>query len=230
MDSSTPQISVITVVYNDEEHIAKTIQSVIDQKYDQLEFIIIDGGSTDGTLDIIKIYEKNIDYWVSEPDDGIYAAMNKGIRVAKGDGLLFLNAGDFFIGDVLSNKIDIPCFLNVKYNNAFDKLVDIKIKNYKLGIPNCHQGIVFENKGLKYNLDYKVASDYDFYLRHGYTKLPFVGTSGYIYYDNEGFSKVNLFERDKEIANIIDKNFNSFYTIYFKVMVNLKNIIRGYIK
>ena len=226
---SKPYISIITVVFNAEDQIEKTIQSVIDQNDDGIEFIIVDGGSTDNTVNIIKKYEAYIDYWVSETDSGIYDAMNKGISIAKGKGILFLNAGDCFIGRVISDEITIPCFLNVKYYNAFDNLADIKIKNYKLGIPNCHQGIVFENKGIKYDLNYKIASDYDFYLKHGYTELPIIETSGYIYYDNEGFSKVNLFERDREIADIIGKNFNFFYLLYFKVTVKLKNIVRGYI-
>ncbi len=226
---SKPYISIITVVYNAEDQIEKTIQSVIDQNYDGIEYIVIDGGSTDNTVNIIKKYEEYIDYWVSEADNGIYDAMNKGISIAKGNGLLFLNAGDCFMGRVISDKITIPCFLNVKYYNAFDNLVDIKIKNYKLGIPNCHQGIVFENKGIKYDLDYKIASDYDFYLKHDYTELPIIKTSGYVYYDNEGFSKVNLLERDREIADIIGKNFSFLYLTYFKVTVKLKNILRRYI-
>lgn len=226
---SKPCISVITVVFNAKDQIEKTIQSVIDQNYDAVEYIIIDGGSTDGTVDIIKKYRNQISYWVSEADNGIYDAMNKGIEQAKGKGLLFLNAGDYFVGNILSDKIAPPCFLNVKYHNIMSKLVDIKIKNYKIGLPNCHQGIMFENKGIKYDLDYKIASDYDFYLKHNYTKLPTIKTSGYVYYDNEGFSKVNLIERDNEIADIIAKNFSFFYLIYFKVMVKLKNIVRRYI-
>ena len=224
-----PLISIVTVVFNGEKYLEQTIQSVINQSYDNVEYIIVDGGSTDGTVEIIKKYAGQIDYWVSESDDGIYDAMNKGMRMAKGDGLLFLNAGDYFVGDVISDKIEIPCFLNVKYNNIFHKLVDIKIKKYKLGIPNCHQGVVFENKNIKYSLDYKIASDYDFYLRHNYTELPLVKTSGYIYYDNKGFSKINSLERDREIADIIDKNFSFFYVIYFKLLTKLKNVLRRYI-
>ena len=79
-----PLISIITVVFNGERYLEQTIQSVIDQTYDNVEYIIIDGGSTDGTLDIIKKYEDKIDYWVSEKDNGIYDAMNKGIKVCYG--------------------------------------------------------------------------------------------------------------------------------------------------
>lgn len=220
-----PLISIITVVFNGEKLLEETIQSVINQTYDNVEYIIIDGSSTDGTLDIIKKYEERIDYWVSERDAGIYDAMNKGIDVASGDGLIFLNAGDYFVGEVLSKDVVAPCFLNVKYKNFFDKLVDVKIKSYKNGLPNCHQGIVFKNKKIKYDTSYKIASDYDFYLRHGYASLKLVDNNGYIYYDNNGFSKQNRDIRDKEILNIINKNFNFFNFILCYMKSKLKNLI-----
>jgi len=229
MNNNHPLISIITVVYNGEEYLEETIQSVIQQTYKNIEYIIIDGGSTDGTVDIIKRYEEKIDYWVSERDDGIYAAMNKGIEMTTGEGLLFLNVGDHFVGEVLSENILVPSFLPVKYYNYFGKLVDVKIKSYKQGIPNSHQGILFENKNIKYDLEYKIASDYDFYLKHGYKNLPIAKISGYIYYDNEGFSKINFIHRDREIMAIIGKNFGLLAFVYFKMKVKLKNIFREYI-
>jgi glycosyltransferase involved in cell wall biosynthesis len=90
------KLSIITINYNDAIGLKKTIDSVIHQSYTDFEYIIIDGGSTDGSLDIIKENESHISYWVSEPDKGIYNAMNKGILVAKGEYLLFLNGGDWF--------------------------------------------------------------------------------------------------------------------------------------
>lgn len=222
-----PFISIITVTFNAGQYLEKTVQNVINQHYDNIEYIIIDGSSNDDTLKIIEKYEDHIDYWISEIDNGIYDAMNKGIDLARGKGLLFLNAGDHFVGNVLSGNITIPCFLNVKYHNTFGKLVNIKSKSYKLGLPTCHQGIVFENNGMKYNEDYKVASDYDFYLRHGYGQLPNIKTDGYVYYDNEGYSKINLLERDKEIAKIIDDNFGFLYTLYFSIIVKLKSVARS---
>ena len=89
-----PLISIITVVYNGEKHLEETIQSVINQTYDNVEYIIIDGGSTDGTLEIIKKYEDKIDYWVSEKDRGMYNALNKGFSCANGEYLGWLNADD----------------------------------------------------------------------------------------------------------------------------------------
>lgn len=223
---SKPFITIITVTFNADQYLEKTIESAINQNYDNVEYIIVDGGSNDDTLKIIEKYEDHIDYWVSETDNGIYDAMNKGIDLARGNGLLFLNAGDHFVGNVISDKIVVPCFLNVKYHNTFGRLVNIKSKSYKLGLPTCHQGIVFENKRIKYNLDYKISSDYEFYLRHGYGQLPNIKTEGYVYYDNEGYSKINLQERDKEIGKIIDNNFGFLYALYFRIIVKFKSVIR----
>ena len=102
-----PLISIITVVFNGEKYLEETIQSVINQTYSNVEYIIIDGGSSDGTLDIIKKYEERIDYWVSEKDKGIYDAMNKGIDVASGEWINFMNAGDGFYADDVLDKIFI---------------------------------------------------------------------------------------------------------------------------
>lgn len=94
--------SIITVNYNNREGLQKTIDSVICQTYKDYEFIVIDGGSTDGSVDILKRYDRNITYWVSEKDNGIYNAMNKGIAKATGDYLNFMNSGDcFYTSDVL---------------------------------------------------------------------------------------------------------------------------------
>ena len=88
------KFSIITINYNNCEGLRRTIESVVNQTCHDFEYIIIDGGSTDGSVDVIKQYADQIDYWVSEPDKGIYNAMNKGVAVAKGEYCLFLNSGD----------------------------------------------------------------------------------------------------------------------------------------
>lgn len=90
------KITVVTVCFNAVNEIEETMMSVLNQTYDDIEYIVIDGGSTDGTVDIIKRYADRLAYWVSEPDKGIYDAMNKGIKVATGDYINFMNAGDNF--------------------------------------------------------------------------------------------------------------------------------------
>ena len=98
------KITVVTVVRNDVRHIEQTIQSVLGQSYTDIEYIVIDGGSTDGTVDIIRKYEDRLAYWVSEPDGGIYPAMNKGLKMATGQWVNFMNSGDIFAnGHVLSD-------------------------------------------------------------------------------------------------------------------------------
>ena len=99
------KISIITINYNDAKGLYKTIQSVINQSFDNYEFIIIDGGSTDDSLTIIDQYKTKIDYFISEPDTGVYNAMNKGIKIAKGEYLIFMNSGDGFYDENVLSKV-----------------------------------------------------------------------------------------------------------------------------
>ncbi len=106
MKHKSIKVSIITVVYNGELLLEGTIQSIISQSYDNIEFIIIDGASTDSTLSIIKKYESHVDFWVSEDDNGLYDAMNKGILKATGDYIWFMNCGDYIHSkDSVANMI-----------------------------------------------------------------------------------------------------------------------------
>jgi len=159
-----PLISVITVVYNDEKYLEETIQSVIHQTYVNVEYIIIDGGSTDGTLNIIKKYEDKIDYWVSEKDSGIYDAMNKGINIASGEWINFMNAGDRFYDSKVIEKV-------FSYNVYNEMIIHGRVAlNYKSDLISYygsskiipHQGGFFRSdimKKLKFNTDYKIFAD-----------------------------------------------------------------------
>lgn len=100
-----PLVSIITVVFNNEKHLEQTILSVLNQAYDHVEYIIIDGGSTDKTIEIIRQYEDALDYWISEPDGGIYDAMNKGISCAFGDFIGILNSDDLFYDSTVVESI-----------------------------------------------------------------------------------------------------------------------------
>ncbi len=115
--------SVITINYNNKDGLKRTIESVVGQNYIDFEYIIIDGGSTDGSVGVIKEYAEDITYWVSEPDKGIYNAMNKGTSHATGDYLIFMNSGDCFHSfDVLSSitdyQEDIICGKILRGNSA----------------------------------------------------------------------------------------------------------------
>lgn len=175
-------ISIITVVFNGEKYLEETIQSVINQTYDNIEYIIIDGGSTDGTLDIIKKYEDKIDYWVSEKDKGIYDAMNKGIDVVSGEWINFMNAGDrFFQQDVLEMvtkelNTDLVYGNHARYLDNPNKytIVDVQNNNGSRNIPYCHQSVFIKTsilKNNKFDLKYKIAADYNQYLKLKYQNI-----------------------------------------------------------
>ncbi len=122
------KISIISVVLNNKDFIEDCIKSVLCQTYNNIEYIIIDGGSTDGTVDIIRKYEKKISRWVSEPDRGIYDAMNKGIRMATGDVVGLLNADDIYYNtDVL--KDIAACMSDIKIDACYSDLVYVDPKN-----------------------------------------------------------------------------------------------------
>lgn len=99
-----PKLSIITVNLNNREGLRKTIESVICQSFSDYEYIIIDGGSTDGSKELIELYQNKVTYWISETDKGIYNAMNKGIKTGKGDYCLFLNSGDWLVNSTVIEK------------------------------------------------------------------------------------------------------------------------------
>jgi glycosyltransferase involved in cell wall biosynthesis len=171
-------VSVITVVLNDVNSILKTLDSVKYQKYEHIEYLVIDGGSTDGTLELLKKYGDNFKL-ISGKDSGIYDAMNKGINLSTGDWIMFMNSGDLFANDnVVSDLIN-----NYKLNKGFDFIYGDTIlyghnysyqykKSYNfsyitLGMPFCHQSVLVNSvllKGFNFDLSYKIASDFDFFL------------------------------------------------------------------
>lgn len=126
MEKMRNKISVITVVYNDVENIRETMDSFFSQTWEEKEYIVIDGGSTDGTADIIREYAKRLAYWVSEPDNGIYDAMNKGISHVTGDWINFLNSGDIFVdNNVLKHCIELS------QNTEADVIYGNSVERYK---------------------------------------------------------------------------------------------------
>jgi glycosyltransferase involved in cell wall biosynthesis len=168
------KISVITVNYNHGNLLEATIKSVVEQSYSDIEFIVIDGGSTDESVSIIKRYSENIAYWVSEPDKGIYHAMNKGIGKATGDYCIFLNSGDSFYEDnMVANAIpylntDIICG-NVML--AFSSSLELRKAPLKLDTlffmqrrSICHQALFIKTELLKqrpYDETLKIVGDWE---------------------------------------------------------------------
>ena len=180
-----PLIGIITVVYNGEKYLEQTIQSIINQTYDNVEYIIIDGGSTDGTLDIIKKHEDKIDYWISESDSGIYDAMNKGIKLSNGNIIGLVNADDFIYEttlydvstSIVENTADytygtvhlMDIFGNIVGEKSSMKKDDIQFLKYN-GMPFPHPSVFVckhvykEHIGL-FNTMFRLSSDYDFLLK-----------------------------------------------------------------
>jgi glycosyltransferase involved in cell wall biosynthesis len=176
-------ISLITVAYNAEHTIARCIESVIAQNYNKLQYIVIDGGSADGTLQVINKYKSHISLIISEPDNGVYDAMNKGIQHATGDIVGTLNADDFFagsnvlttIGDAFSAQKAGIVFGNLNYVDENETITrKWRTRPYKKGIfkwgwmpPHptfyCKRSL-FERLGY-YSLDYGTAADYELMLR-----------------------------------------------------------------
>lgn len=222
--SNKPLITIVTVVLNNKKNIEETILSVINQSYSNLEYIIIDGGSTDGTLDIIKKYENKIDYWISEKDKGIYFAMNKACKLALGEGLCFLNSGDKFVGEVFGKNLDLPFLLPCKIKENEKNIWTKSISNPKYGMPTSHQAMIFVNKRIMFDLSYKISSDYDYFIRHGIFKNVNSDIDGYVLYNNSGISRINKWQRDLETMIIIYKHFGLLNTFIFLIKQTKKLI------
>ncbi|MDR0864916.1 MAG: glycosyltransferase, partial [Candidatus Symbiothrix sp.] len=176
------KLSIITINLNNAEGLQRTIESVVSQTFTDYEYIIIDGGSTDGSVDIIKQYAEKFTYWVSEPDKGIYNAMNKGIAIAKGEYCNFMNSGDWFydnnvLTDVFCRNIDVGIIIG---NTLF--VNDKKTTLYKSGFLNkchkitfswlynhtiCHQATFIKREILckfPYDESKRIVSDYKFFI------------------------------------------------------------------
>lgn len=224
--NSDDVLSIITVSLNCLKDLEKTMNSVFAQKYKNIEYIVVDGDSNDGTKELLKEYESYINFWISEKDTGIYNAMNKALKYINGSCHLFLNAGDVIVGDLFDKSIKSPSYLPVFYKNFWGKFKQIKSGNYKLRLPNNHQGIIFESKGIKYSEKYSISDDYQYYLDHGYRKLKFAKTNGFIYFDNNGINKKFIGKRNWEVSEIIRKNFGPIYYFIFISIEFIKKMIR----
>lgn len=173
---SLPIITIITVVRNCERTVENTLLSIINQNYPNIEFIIIDGASTDNTKVIIRKYEKFINFWSSEPDNGIYDAMNKGIANAKGEWIIFMNSGDLFVNDdVLKNIFETTIAANIQiiYGHTILKYAHIekiqknedilKMQKQKGIIIINHQSTIIRRMAFqqigKYDLRFKITAD-----------------------------------------------------------------------
>lgn len=242
-DSSWPKISIVTPSYNQAEFLERTILSVLNQNYPNMEYIIIDGGSTDGSVEIIKKYEKYLAYWVSEKDNGQSDALNKGFRRCKGEILAYINSDDMYLPGsffkvvkAFKTKTRINLiFGNVIHIDANDNLIgecrftkfDFDTLIFEGG--NLHQPATFwtreiYNKVGGFNPKYKFCMDFDFFCRIGEEKGNLIHTREYlatfrIYEKSKSSTIVNVGNMEhEEIVKRYIKNKSEFYLSYKRLV------------
>lgn len=228
-----PIFSIITITYNASEWLERTVVSVLSQSYPNIEYIIIDGASTDGTVDIIKQYASGVSYWVSEPDRGLYDAMNKGLRQATGDYVWFVNAGDTVctsdtvqrIAAALEKKKRLP---DVIYGETM--IVDgagrslgmrrlkaperLTWRSFRMGMLVCHQSFI-SKRGIAplYNTDYRLVADFDWCIqclkRSKYIYNTHMTLSNFL---EEGLSSTQRKASLKERYRVMCKYYGTFVT------------------
>lgn len=197
------KLSIITVNYNDAEGLERTIKSVMSQSFKDFEFIIIDGGSTDASVDVIKKYEDKIDYWVSERDGGIYPGMNKGLRQAKGEYVNFMNGGDSYYSPDVLNAI-------FALNSNADIITGTHSEN---GIRNVGEGGVTMLDLYKWAIDHQASFiKRELALRHPYDeKYKIVSDWKFfieaLVFDNCSFFYTDTIVVDVDMRGISNTNF-----------------------
>jgi putative colanic acid biosynthesis glycosyltransferase len=239
--SNNYMVSIITVVYNGEDFLEASIQSVINQTYENIEYIIIDGGSTDNTTKLIKRYKDKVDYWVSEKDSGVYDAMNKGIDASNGDFLFFLGADDLLADNILGKIFNdlknkyVLVYGNVQYNTG--SFVKSKF-SYKTYLHNTihHQAAFYDKnlfKNFRYDKKYKISADYELNL------IIFLKYKQNTLYMNNTFSicgdgGISINHANKshlEMCSIRKKYFpifiNSILNIFLKLKIYLKRTFKA---
>ncbi len=248
---ANPLISIITVVFNGKKSLEKTIQSVINQSYENIEYIIIDGGSTDGTVELIKQYEPYLNSWVSESDRGIYDAMNKGIKLAQGRIIGILNSGDLYSQNALQEVAELY-LLNQTSEHLiitgamirFDTQAEIEFiqqrnqidlnRRINWGMPLNHPA-TFVTKSVYETIAYfdpelQICGDYDLIFRAYHSKLvKFVFTNSILASMSMGGvseSLAGIAIRAREALKIRQNNLN----IVYNALIALRLIIIGYVK
>ena len=219
-----PKISIVTPVFNQVRYIEETIKSILDQGYPNLEYIIIDGGSTDGTVDIIKKYESQLAYWVSEPDHGLYDALQKGFDHSTGDIMAWLNADDLYVNGCLKNVANVfenhkeinwltgthtHCDSNgnILYNwpgRRFCKY-HFLMRDYQwIGQENTFwRRSLWERAGSRLAVEMRLAGDFELWLRFfNYEPLYYVKTSFGVYRRREGQLSAEMDKYTEEVDEV----------------------------
>lgn len=230
-----PILSVITIVYNNEKHIERTLLSVIKQTYQPIEYIIIDGKSTDKTLEIIDKYADDISILISEKDKGIYDAMNKGLQLATGDYILFMNSGDEIYDNETVEKIFKHPAADIYYGETLmidEQLNELGIRrhrvpekltvdSFKYGMCVSHQAIYIKKELCSsFNLDYELSSDIDWILE-AIKRAKIICNTQIIVakYLVGGMSKTKHWQSLKERFVIMKKQYGLLPTLFFHTII-----------
>ena len=243
-------LSIITVCLNDKHGFARTAESVISQSFQDFEWVVVDGGSADGTEQLLKSYSGRIDHLISEPDDGIYDAMNKGIRSASGDFCLFLNAGDtlyscdcirqlqpHLVGDLIIGKMEVidPEDTNKNGIREFESRNIGKRYLFYRTLPHqatCIRKALFDQYGL-YDTSFVIAADHDFFMRvfnkgAEMTFLPFCLSSYYLDGVSSRMKVSKLFEEERR--RIRSVHFSMLYRLWRRLIRFLELIAKTVIR
>jgi glycosyltransferase involved in cell wall biosynthesis len=240
--SDRPLVSVITIVYQGQEFLENTIKSVINQSYENLEYIVIDGGSTDGTVEIIKRYEERIDYWISELDDGISDAMNKGINLASGIILNHLHAGDKFSSNQIVSQI-LSSYQKEKWRWCFGNQILINSSGNSIGmfcppkfsssllhlVNTIPHATVFSEKSLmqevgSFDNSYKCAMDYHLWLRFTELSKPKqfdLTVAQFLLGGRSSDVKLALQEEFRARKEVLKQSFIEKFISYFVILIRL---------
>ena len=236
MSIADPKISIGIVVYNGVEHIGSALKSVADQSYKNIEVIVVDGGSTDGTLDILEEYSKCISVMISEPDKGIYDAMNKVCSLATGDWLIFLGCDD----ELLASLGDLTKLMTdpgtVYYGDVIFKSIGIiyggrfsKIRLMRSNI--CHQAIFYPKpvyKNRAYNLQYKWWADYVYNLQLMGEGIPFVYMKAVVtLFNDKGGSIHGDSKVERQIFSILRSSFGTPYALLGLLLRSIDKAFRA---
>ena len=231
-----PTLSVITVVYNNVADIGRTMLSVLNQTYSPIEYIVIDGGSTDGTLDIINTYKSRIAKLVSEADKGIYDAMNKGLALATGDYVIFMNSGDeFYAADTVERVFATAAGADIYYgetemvNARRESLGQRRHKapgkfnwrSFKYGMSVSHQAIYIKRSlTAPYDQSYQLSADIDWIIRAAKEAKAIVKVEGYVAkYLVGGMSKAKHHLSLKERFEIMKKHYGFLPTLFNHLII-----------
>ena len=231
-----PKLSVITIVFNDARHIERTLLSVLNQTYANIEYIVVDGSSTDGTLDIIKLYKDRISKFVTEPDKGIYDAMNKGLALATGDYVLFMNSGDeFYSPDTVANVFASADAADIYYGET--EMIDaagnilgrrrhkaparFTWRSFKYGMSVSHQAIYIKRSLTElYDRQYQLSSDIDWIIRAAKKAEKIVNVNQYVArYLVGGISKKKHRQSLLERFDIMKRYYGLLPTMFNHVLI-----------